>query len=86
MSMCCDFSGPKRYNFTNGSWVYSHDGVSLHSLLSSEISNILGHAVDLTALSYGQSANNKLVDSWPKFVAKNMMSLLMRDLWCDMSI
>ncbi|XP_015765218.1 PREDICTED: frataxin, mitochondrial-like [Acropora digitifera] len=56
-------SGPKRYNFTNGSWVYSHDGVSLHSLLSSEISNILGHAVDLTALSYGQLANNKLVDS-----------------------
>lgn len=86
MSMCCDFSGPKRYTFTNGSWVYSHDGVSLHSLLSSEISNILGHAVDLTALSYGQSANNKLVDSWPKLVAKNMMPLLMRDVWCDMNI
>ncbi|XP_068752571.1 frataxin, mitochondrial-like [Montipora capricornis] len=56
-------SGPKRYDFTNGAWMYSHDGVSLHSLLSSEISNILGHTVDFTALSHGKLADDKFIDS-----------------------
>ncbi|XP_073243128.1 frataxin, mitochondrial-like isoform X1 [Porites lutea] len=46
-------SGPKRYDFTSGTWMYAHDGVSLHSLLSSEISGVLGHEVDFTRLTYG---------------------------------
>ena len=33
--------------------MYAHDGVSLHSLLSSEISGVLGHEVDFTCLTYG---------------------------------
>ncbi|KAJ7380233.1 hypothetical protein OS493_010948 [Desmophyllum pertusum] len=52
-------SGPKRYDFKNGSWIYTHDGVCLHSLLSSEISVALGHDVDFTLLSYG-GADEKL--------------------------
>lgn len=30
-------SGPKRYDFINGKWVYKHDGKSLHQLLNDEI-------------------------------------------------
>ena len=30
-------SGPKRYDFENGKWVYSHDGKTLHELLNNEI-------------------------------------------------
>lgn len=30
-------SGPKRYDFTNGTWIYKHDGKSLHQLLDDEI-------------------------------------------------
>lgn len=52
-------SGPKRYDFIDNSWVYSHDGVSLHSLLSMEISNILGLTVDFTSLSHGGTTDGK---------------------------
>ncbi|UJR26934.1 hypothetical protein I4U23_008242 [Adineta vaga] len=34
------FSGPKRYDFINQTWIYKHDGVSLHQLLTKEFSNI----------------------------------------------
>jgi frataxin len=34
------FSGPKRYDFLNQSWIYKHDGESLHLLLNKEISNV----------------------------------------------
>lgn len=57
------FSGPKRYDFTNGTWIYTHDRVSLHSLLSAEISAALGLEVDFTALSHGGSADEEL-NSW----------------------
>jgi len=53
-------SGPKRYDFTNGTWIYTHDRVSLHSLLSAEISAALGLEVDFTALSHGGSADEEL--------------------------
>ncbi|CAH3138834.1 unnamed protein product [Pocillopora meandrina] len=52
-------SGPKRYDFKDGSWIYTHDGVYLHDLLSSEISAALGHEVDFTSLTYG-GADGKL--------------------------
>jgi frataxin len=29
-------SGPKRYDYIQGQWVYGHDGVSLHDLLNNE--------------------------------------------------
>lgn len=34
------FSGPKRYDFLNQTWIYKHDGISLHTLLNNEISKI----------------------------------------------
>ena len=30
-------SGPKRYDFENGKWVYRHDGKTLHELLNNEV-------------------------------------------------
>ncbi|XP_053558501.1 frataxin, mitochondrial [Bombina bombina] len=45
-------SGPKRYDWTGGSWVYSHDGVTLHQLLAYELSIALNHKLDLSALVY----------------------------------
>ncbi|KFM62886.1 Frataxin, mitochondrial, partial [Stegodyphus mimosarum] len=34
-------SGPKRYDYIDGEWIYKHDGISLHQLLSTEISDLL---------------------------------------------
>lgn len=34
-------SGPKRYDFINGRWIYKHDGKTLHELLNSEIPAIV---------------------------------------------
>ncbi|VDM45945.1 unnamed protein product [Toxocara canis] len=35
-------SGPKRYDLVDGKWIYSHDGVSLDSLLNSEFRKLFG--------------------------------------------
>ncbi|XP_010752486.1 frataxin, mitochondrial isoform X1 [Larimichthys crocea] len=43
-------SGPKRYDWTGESWVYTHDGVSLHQLLSKEFSIIFNKNMDLIDL------------------------------------
>ncbi|KAG8011601.1 3-hydroxy-3-methylglutaryl-coenzyme A reductase [Nibea albiflora] len=43
-------SGPKRYDWTGDSWVYTHDGVSLHQLLSKEFSIIFNKNMDLIDL------------------------------------
>ncbi|XP_042682667.1 frataxin, mitochondrial [Centrocercus urophasianus] len=45
-------SGPKRYDWTGRSWVYSHDRVSLHELLSKEFSAALKTKLDLSCLIY----------------------------------
>ncbi|KAL6113773.1 fxn [Pungitius sinensis] len=45
-------SGPKRYDLTGGRWVYSHDGVSLHQLLSKEFSVIFNTDMDLSGLPH----------------------------------
>ncbi|XP_072007417.1 frataxin, mitochondrial [Engystomops pustulosus] len=45
-------SGPKRYDWTGKSWVYSHDGVSLHKLLEKELSLALNTTLDLSTLTY----------------------------------
>lgn len=41
-------SGPKRYDFVveDSSWVYRHDGKTLHQLLQEEISKIVKIDVD----------------------------------------
>lgn len=43
-------SGPKRYGWTGERWVYSHDGISLHQLLSQEFSIIFDKNIDLCDL------------------------------------
>lgn len=45
-------SGPKRYDWTGENWVYSHDGVSLHELLTKELSAALKTKLDLSTLAY----------------------------------
>ncbi|XP_053726106.1 frataxin, mitochondrial [Synchiropus splendidus] len=45
-------SGPKRYDWTGKRWVYSHDGVSLHQLLSREFSLIFNNSMDLDSLPH----------------------------------
>ena len=52
-------SGPKRYDFTESeSWIYRHNGVSLHQLLSDEISDVIGQSVSFTDLQYGDETNS----------------------------
>lgn len=43
-------SGPKRYDWTGERWVYAHDAVPLHSLLSKELSIIFKTNIDLSHL------------------------------------
>ncbi|XP_041956968.1 frataxin, mitochondrial [Alosa sapidissima] len=45
-------SGPKRYDWTGERWVYSHDGMALHELLSKEFSIILKSKMDLSHLTH----------------------------------
>uniref|UniRef100_G1T8N8 Frataxin, mitochondrial n=1 Tax=Oryctolagus cuniculus TaxID=9986 RepID=G1T8N8_RABIT len=45
-------SGPKRYDWTGKNWVYSHDGVSLHQLLATELTEALKTKLDLSSLAY----------------------------------
>lgn len=50
------FSGPKRYDYVAGQWIYKHDGVGLHRLLTDELSAALKNAaIDFTTCSYGDS-------------------------------
>ncbi|GBN61583.1 Frataxin, mitochondrial [Araneus ventricosus] len=46
------FSGPKRYDFKDGLWIYKHEGISLHQLLSDEISKVIHKEADFTTCSY----------------------------------
>ncbi|XP_060738175.1 frataxin, mitochondrial isoform X1 [Tachysurus vachellii] len=43
-------SGPKRYDWTGEHWVYNHDGITLHELLSKEFSAIFHSNMDLSHL------------------------------------
>lgn len=45
-------SGPKRYDWTGERWIYSHDGVALHELLSKEFSLIFKSKMDLSHLTH----------------------------------
>lgn len=53
LSSSCVCSGPKRYDWTGERWVYTHDGIGLHQLLSTEFSFIFNkniHMEELTPL------------------------------------
>ncbi|KAK3932514.1 Frataxin-like protein, mitochondrial [Frankliniella fusca] len=45
-------SGPKRYDYIQGAWIYRHDGISLHTLLSKEISKIVKREIDFNECSH----------------------------------
>ncbi|XP_026559560.1 frataxin, mitochondrial [Pseudonaja textilis] len=45
-------SGPKRYDWSGKKWIYSHDGISLHDLLSKELSLALAIELDLSTLTH----------------------------------
>ncbi|CAB0033287.1 unnamed protein product [Trichogramma brassicae] len=45
-------SGPKRYDFIDGTWIYKHDGKSMHELLSEEIPDIVKGPVAFDNCSY----------------------------------
>uniref|UniRef100_A0A0B7B3G9 ferroxidase n=1 Tax=Arion vulgaris TaxID=1028688 RepID=A0A0B7B3G9_9EUPU len=45
-------SGPKRYDFFNGQWVYLRDGKGLHRLLEEEISELMRLKIDLKKCKY----------------------------------
>ncbi len=48
-------SGPKRYDYSNGHWMYSHDKTCLDELLSKEFSNILNQSVTIVSLPFCES-------------------------------
>ncbi|KAK2159752.1 hypothetical protein LSH36_147g08030 [Paralvinella palmiformis] len=41
-------SGPKRYDYIGGCWIYKHDGRTLHQLLSEEMSKAFNTSIDFT--------------------------------------
>ncbi|XP_054160356.1 frataxin, mitochondrial-like [Oppia nitens] len=45
------FSGPKRYDWINNDWIYKKDGISLLSILTSELSVILKRKIKLKPFS-----------------------------------
>ncbi|XP_003699225.1 frataxin [Megachile rotundata] len=45
-------SGPKRYDFVNGKWIYKHDGKSLHELLNNEIPAIIRDQTNFNKCSF----------------------------------
>lgn len=45
-------SGPKRYDFMNGKWIYKHDGMTIHELLNNEIPAIIRNQADFNKCSY----------------------------------
>ena len=46
------YSGPKRYDYVNGTWIYKHDGVSLHKLLSNELTELLQKEADFLVCTF----------------------------------
>ncbi|EFN66518.1 Frataxin-like protein, mitochondrial [Camponotus floridanus] len=46
-------SGPKRYDFINGQWIYKHDGKTLHELLNNEIPAIVKNQACFDKCSFG---------------------------------
>lgn len=56
-------SGPKRYDFKNGQWIYKHDGKSIHELLNNEIPAIVRSQVCFDKCSYSGKEKQAVIDS-----------------------
>lgn len=48
-------SGPKRFDFLSGVWVYRHTGETLHSLLNEELSKVFPGDVDFLDCAFGRA-------------------------------
>lgn len=44
-------SGPVRYDWVDGKWIYSRDGHDMHQRLSEEITRLCGATLDLSSMS-----------------------------------
>lgn len=55
------FSGPKRYDFQHQTWIYRHDGISLHRLLNEEFARLFpsSRSIDFEKCSYGKSSTDR---------------------------
>ena len=51
-------SGPKRYDFHHQTWIYRHDGVSLHRLLNDEFTRLFPSArsIDFEKCNFGRTS------------------------------
>ena len=50
-------SGPCRYDFIDGEWIYRRDGHNLHKQLATELQSVLGFEIDIEPephMAYGQ--------------------------------
>ncbi|XP_015438008.1 PREDICTED: frataxin homolog, mitochondrial [Dufourea novaeangliae] len=56
-------SGPKRYDFVNGRWVYKHDGKTLHELLNDEIPAIIMNPTCFHKCSFSGKEKEAMLDS-----------------------
>ncbi|XP_005105211.1 frataxin, mitochondrial [Aplysia californica] len=45
-------SGPKRYDYCNGQWLYLRDGTGLHKLLEVELSDIMNLKINLSKCKF----------------------------------
>ncbi|CAM1298948.1 FXN (predicted) [Pycnogonum litorale] len=46
-------SGPKRYDYIGGKWIYRHNDQSLHQLLDDELSQVFGKTTKFNQCSHG---------------------------------
>lgn len=46
-------SGPKRFDFLDGLWIYRHTGETLHGLLNSELARVFSPNLDFCSCAYG---------------------------------
>lgn len=59
LSSSCVCSGPKRYDWTGERWVYTHDGIGLHQLLSTEFSIIFNKNIHMKNLPHSWRMESK---------------------------
>ncbi|KOX74978.1 hypothetical protein WN51_12662 [Melipona quadrifasciata] len=54
-------SGPKRYDFVNGRWIYKHDGKTLHELLNDEIPAIIRDQTNFNKCSFSGKEREAII-------------------------
>lgn len=56
-------SGPKRYDFINGKWIYKHDGKTMHELLNDEIPAIVKNQANFDKCSFSGKEKKIITDN-----------------------